>query len=542
MRQGTPQAVPGQLPPNLGSTAGANHRPSNAAQIPHVHSPHVSQGPNSAPWPPASAHNHPIAGLPIGAPPAQSTEPSRASPLPTNNSQANIGSQSRSGTTESPMPNIPFANPQFPQPSGSMSVHEGIGPNGQRFRTVVGQTINVVQAPRPGSAPPSQGNHNSHGSLVQNTAANQLPPMPTRLPVSSFGPQFNTSHNPLDPGIPFMPPPLGQVRPPADLANSILQVNSNGFNAPTTAWLLSSPTGPQGFLFSPNHGLFSTTTASNTNSRAAAMRPFMSGSRLRRHADGRNGERNRQAEAGPAIQAALAQPRERQPAENPNGDILRGVIRRAWIFVRFYLLALFFSEYGSWRRWILLMIAVIACLLPETTLFRDIGQRVQRHIENLVPLAPRGGQGERQGQQGAADPGRDAGSPQRQGARRQEPTPEQTAERLRSEHQQRQVAWWREGLSRAERAVALFVATLFPGVGERHIQARNDAEAERRAEEQRRLEAEQSTAGNDGSNEAVEVGSNASGMAQSSSVEGQEGGGTPRQRNNHEAGPVTVEV
>lgn len=65
-------------------------------------------------------------------------------------------------------------------------------------------------------------------------------------------------------------------------------------------------------------------------------------------------------------------------------------------------------------------------------------------------------------------------------------TPQQTAERLLRQRGQRDGILGRQYLRRAERAIALFLASLIPGVGERHIAARDAAEATRRAEERER--------------------------------------------------------
>ena len=76
--------------------------------------------------------------------------------------------------------------------------------------------------------------------------------------------------------------------------------------------------------------------------------------------------------------------------------------------------------------------------------------------------------------------GRNAANAQGQSAEPTPPTPQDLADRLLRER--------REGslFRRAERAIALFVASLVPGVGERHIAARDAAEARRLAQEQER--------------------------------------------------------
>ena len=98
-----------------------------------------------------------------------------------------------------------------------------------------------------------------------------------------------------------------------------------------------------------------------------------------------------------------------------------------------------------------------------------------------------------------------------------------------------QRAWWRERVRPVERAVALFVASLWPGVGEATVQARREAEERRRneeeverrrreEEEQRRIEGqEQKDMGQtEGSGEKSEKAEATGGQARSAgSVEGE---------------------
>lgn len=287
-------------------------------------------------------------------------------------------------------------------------------------------------------------------------------------------------------------------------------------SATTTAWLLNGPSGPQGFLFSPEHGYFSSTPNGNAASaRAAAMRPFMHSRRIRPqpqtqnqpqdHAQGQAqnqqpGNQIRIEGINPAVRAPLVQPPngQQQQAER---NLLNFARDRAWLFIRLYFLTMIFSGYGTWLRWLLLLLTVVWCVLPETTFFQDQGRRIQRHLEDLLPLAPqpraRNDQRDQQPRQneGAATAATEnAGAPQRSGSgqRPRTPTPGEVAERIRRDHRARQATWIGDTLTRVERAVALFLASLIPGIGERHIRARNQmAEAEMRAAEDERRTADQ---------------------------------------------------
>lgn len=196
-----------------------------------------------------------------------------------------------------------------------------------------------------------------------------------------------------------------------------------------------------------------------------------------------NGQQpNAQPDAGAAVmenvvrQAVLNQ---RPPADGQFG--LGRNLRRLWLFMRLYFFCHMFSQPGSQTRLLYVTLAVIAAILSETSvprrLYEMILAPVQRHLEGLVHFAP-------------------------------DPTP-QSAEATTNQGvrvQPDREASWAAGLyhnlRRMERSAALFIASLVPGVGERHIEVRNAAEAARNAEiarqeeERRRQEEEAAVAEN----------------------------------------------
>lgn len=117
---------------------------------------------------------------------------------------------------------------------------------------------------------------------------------------------------------------------------------------------------------------------------------------------------------------------------------------------------------------------------------QSIWEPIRRHVENILPLATN----ERPFIAQGANAGNNANVMQDRAAPGVEavPTPHQTAERLLRERDRREGGIFRQNLRRLERALALFVASLVPGVGERHIAARDAAEAARREEERSREE------------------------------------------------------
>ncbi|KAL6237794.1 hypothetical protein BDW75DRAFT_203145 [Aspergillus navahoensis] len=158
-------------------------------------------------------------------------------------------------------------------------------------------------------------------------------------------------------------------------------------------------------------------------------------------------------------------------------------LRRLWLFMRLYFFCHMFSQPGSQTRLLYVTLSVIAAIFSETSVpsrvYEMIIVPVQRHLEGLVHFTPE----------------------------EQTPLPSQGVEAASGEAATNQQigtqpgreARWAGGLyhnlRRVERSAALFIASLVPGVGERHIEVRNAAEAARNAElarqeeEQRRQEA-----------------------------------------------------
>ncbi|KAL8664058.1 MAG: hypothetical protein Q9202_003350 [Teloschistes flavicans] len=177
-----------------------------------------------------------------------------------------------------------------------------------------------------------------------------------------------------------------------------------------------------------------------------------------------------------------------QQQHNQARDLIRILLPlggHLWLLVRLCGFVYFFTAGGGSRRAILLGIAAFVVFIANTgalrPLLRGLWDPVRRHVEGLIPLAAPGvqDQGQRpenQRQQAAntenateaaaGDPSSDGDQPN---ALVQNPR-DHNASLVR----------------RVERAIALFLASLVPGVGERHIAARGAAAAA----ENRRLEGE----------------------------------------------------
>ncbi|KAL8738783.1 MAG: hypothetical protein Q9181_000461 [Wetmoreana brouardii] len=211
-----------------------------------------------------------------------------------------------------------------------------------------------------------------------------------------------------------------------------------------------------------------------------------------------------QAQQAPQAQQQIQNQQQQQQQQNQARDLIRILLPisgHLWLLIRLFGFVYFFTAGGGQRRAILLGIAAFIVFIANTgalrPIVRAVWEPVRRHIEGLVPLAGadrNNPQQERRQQpqrhdrdsnpNGEANRG-SSSSNQRDRNNDTDPTPQDLADRLLRDRQNQSL------FRRAERAIALFVASLVPGVGERHIAARDAAEAERRrAEEEREKERE----------------------------------------------------
>ena len=141
-------------------------------------------------------------------------------------------------------------------------------------------------------------------------------------------------------------------------------------------------------------------------------------------------------------------------------------IRRIWLFTRLWLFCYLTSAPGTWRRYIFVSIALLVTFFSETSIPRQFATTIigpiQRHLEGLTHA---GGPADRATQNAANNPAAE-------------------------------FSIW-DQVCRAERALVFLFASLVPGLGERHVQARTAAdqaflaEQERQARERQEQEQEQ---------------------------------------------------
>lgn len=271
----------------------------------------------------------------------------------------------------------------------------------------------------------------------------------------------------------------------------------------SAVYVLSSSSGPHALLVSP-FGLYTTpwqlpslgtiTPHSVIHPAATVAVQTQTGNNIipingqQPHVDEIQVAQGQQQAPQPADAAQAVQVQQQQQA-NQIRDLARILIPlggHLWLLIRLFGFVYFSTAGAGWRRTMLLGLIASLVFIAQTGIFRPVIQGIwdpiRRHAEGLVPLAAH--ERPRAGADGA---GHNADMGGTQPANR-EPTPQEAAERLLQERERQDVSFVRQSFRRVERAVALFVASLVPGVGERHIAAREAAEAARRAEAREREE------------------------------------------------------
>ena len=328
-------------------------------------------------------------------------------------------------------------------------------------------------------------------------------------------------------------------------------------NAPSPEFfILSGPQGPVGVLFD-ERGTYTTAPFAPTisfdafNQQFAANRQILAalGQQMAQHhqqpfAPPLHPNQPHQAQnanpapgAAPAAPGAAAQPgqpaAQAQAPAQPQNDRMVVAAGHLWLLFKLLCFIYLFAGGSGWRRPIMMGVAGAVVYLAQIGLFENQFERLRRHFEALLPLPERepqppnpqqaNGQGGDAGRSGAGQGGQGADAARM-------PTPEEAARRLVRERDDRGRGWLRDRVRVAERAVALFVASLWPGLGERMVQAREDRiraerEEERRAaeEDQARVEREREASEQEEKDkEKVEVEQNAEGESSGGKGKGKE--------------------
>ncbi|KAK7569678.1 hypothetical protein IWX49DRAFT_551292 [Phyllosticta citricarpa] len=205
-------------------------------------------------------------------------------------------------------------------------------------------------------------------------------------------------------------------------------------------------------------------------------------------------------QAHPAHPAQAAQPAVAEPGLNPgqgpeagpgNAALPLGAIAaHFWLLLRIFGMLWLFSGSG-WRRTLMMAFCGLVVYVFQAGIFGAVfGDRIEgirRHFEALVGVPPQpgaqagAGQNVNEGQQ-------EANAAEASRRRGREPSPEEVAQGILRERENQRRTWFRNTIQGAERLVALFVASLWPGLGERMVAAREEAEAQARRDAQDREE------------------------------------------------------
>lgn len=466
---------------------------------------------------------HALSGVPAVQIPPSGRASGRA-PIPGQASQsANSASMTGSNSPESQIPHLD-ANQvntmHLSPPASTTQIRTAINSDGQQTRTVInggpgGTTtmtfrITGLNPPNPLDRPSSAPSASPPADA--SAGNNPVNSLPGNIQIHTQPPSIPMGF-PLPPGL-QLPFPMPNAAPL--LHNPFQHLSASNSAAQPMAWLLSSPTGPQGIVFAPGHGFFNTapviTTANAqvhpTPTQLQSLMPTATAlpqqaQVIARPASGAGIPRATQPGAGPqpADVPAAAQPRARgrRGQVRPNMDqneIVQFVLNRGWLFLRLYMFVFLFSESGTWRRILMIAAIIIYCALPQQNRLTEGLLVVRRHFDNLIgppniaqPAAqPTPRPAENANQQGAAQDA-DAQAGSSTSSRRRAavvPTPEETARRLLEQQNRRNPNPIVDALYRIEQGVVLFLASLVPGVGERHVQARVEARRILQEEEQRR--------------------------------------------------------
>ena len=254
---------------------------------------------------------------------------------------------------------------------------------------------------------------------------------------------------------------VSQSRATASMQHNIPDSPANNDHEQAPLYLLSSPNGYQALVTAPG-------AARSIESSLSASRAAQASQAISAHATGQPPQAHPNPNAAVMENAVRQAVLNQRMANNEPVGFARS-IRRIWLFIRLYFFCYMVSEPGTWSRVLLVTLAVIVSLLSETSVPRQlygmIISPIQRHLEGLIHFST------------------DEHVP---------PRPQGTDATGSSPGNNRPAAptGMRHNLRRVERSLALFVASLVPGVGERHVEVRNAAEAARNAERAREEEEE----------------------------------------------------
>ncbi|KAI1310155.1 hypothetical protein F5Y03DRAFT_347106 [Xylaria venustula] len=478
-------------------------------------------------------------------------------------------------------------------------IREGIGPDGQRWRFTVNESI-VTTSPRPGGTgspfssteaptpPTSQprlvpglvtvGGHDGQNPFRTADAGPGLRAMADAMADAmrrntSSSSLPNLAHHqgqqPITPGVttPLIPSRTGSAAGTPDplRATGAFPASAASIH-PTQAsssmpevFILSSPSGPRAILLNGSSGTYYSPQLRSYQPTGLPL-PLItprnavgSGQHGRHVALPQIVPRSPFGGGNPVIPQANAPPLGQQPQIQPQHELqvpgrmhaqfghgmdnpqvqairLAQVWPHVWMIIRLALFVWWFtSPTSSWSRWFTVVSIAITLFIVNTGALNPLAEQIwvplRRHLENLIPLAA-DAQG-RQQQRPVAENDRDGDANIANPARPRDPDPLDAAARLVQQRREDNANWLLNQARRLERAGILFIASLAPGLAERHIA---QVEEEARAERQRQQEAQAAAtaAAQTGSEDANNNPATASPEARASSSEGEAQDNEPR--------------
>ena len=442
---------------------------------------------------------------------------------------------------------------------------ETIGPNGQVYQ------VETIIRGTPGAASPSIGGGLTSAEVQNILRSADLAQMPSAMNHSLHRSASNTSlHNRfVNTGAtvaPHMAPDsrAGSGRatpdPAARLPQGGHQDTAPGATGETPSrngvdvYILSSPEGPRAILlnnttsetyYSPrlrtqtSHTRLRNYASPSSPAPDFAMQPRPEENHQPQQPDQQPQAQGQNAEAVP-VGEGLGHPHNPQPG-------LPALLVRVWphlwlIFRLAVFVWLFTTPHASWSRWLSVVGLAVFIFILSIGVFTNAAEMAWRpfaqQLENMLPRLEPQQRHEQHGQrpEGAREQQQGGNADQRN----RDPNPADMAARLVAQHRERD-GWLHGQLRRLERASLLFLASLAPGVAERHIA---NMEAEAQAERQR-LEAEAAEAarqaeasGNGDAGEGAE--SAAATVPEAEGHGGRQDGGQPGANPGGEQQPVPV--
>ncbi|OAA64500.1 Ubiquitin supergroup [Niveomyces insectorum RCEF 264] len=206
--------------------------------------------------------------------------------------------------------------------------------------------------------------------------------------------------------------------------------------------------------------------------------------------------------------ANLQQPPGLQP-NNPGAGFLAAMWPHFWLLARLLLFVWWFTApSATWSRWAMVVLLATAVFVVNTGMLDGLANQawapVRRHLDDLLSFANTNGGGARNGPNGAGPVPQNADNNNANGengapdvavptgqAGGPEPDPAEAAARLVARRRQANGARLMNLARRLERVGIMFLASLAPGIAERHVAL---VEEEERAERRRQQEAEEAAA------------------------------------------------